>query len=248
MLSIVSVIARKESEFGCVELDVGRSASFGECGCGCCVFDIRIPRSRAAVSGQFWSFTDHWRLDNSSSFSVLLIRDAEGAGCVSVGPGNRAVVSFEVAHVSVAGEDESSILTVLGPEPVERPPAHRCPQAATDSTHPIRRGTIYFEVLVALCAPRLSGTSNLEPTSRQIAADLRQRGIFLNDRSVDAHIDYLVDRLDIRAPDATKRCGRPWKKQLLVNVALNHNIVTHLDLQNTGTPTGLSDPSAARLA
>lgn len=242
MLSIARAIVSRKSEFDCVELDVGRSASFGECGCGCCAFDIRIPRSRAVISGQFWSFADHWRLDNSSSFSVLLIRDAEGAGCVSVGPGSRAVVSFEVAHVSVAGRDEPSMLTVLGPEPVDRPTAHRCPQAASDPTHPIRRGTIYFEVLVALCAPHLKGASNLEPTSRQIAADLRKRGVFLNDRSVDAHIDYLVDRLNIRAPDATKNRRRPWKKQLLVNAALSQSIVTHLDLQNPVAPTGTTFP------
>jgi len=209
------------------DLALGERLTFGSCACG--TWELAMESERYGhVAGAIMPCADHWRVDNLSRATPLLVEDLEDPQQFIRVPGMRcgAVIPFELARISVAGPDSSPILTVFGPEPAVRPDAvHRCTgKAGENAAHlALDRGTRYFAVLRALCESQHSGPGRPVPTSETIARRLAESGVRLTARAVDHHIDYLVRRLGLRP--AAGSVQRSWKKEVLVGVALRQGLL-----------------------
>lgn len=209
------------------DLALHERLTFGSCVCG--ALDVTIETENAGhVVGAVTPRADHWRVDNLSRFTALLIEDLEDSQQFIRVPGQRreVVIPFELAQVAVAGRDDLPLLTVFGPEPVVAPhEGHGCPEEAKeDAAHRLLDPrTRYFAVLRALCESQHAGPAHPVPTSATIADRLAEWGVRLTARAVDHHIDYLVQRLGLRPLAGSVQ--RSWKKEVLVSVALRQGLL-----------------------
>jgi hypothetical protein len=162
----------------------------------------------------------HWTLTNLTSARSLLVENLENSfEYLTIGPRRRrAPIPFDLARVGASDSRAESTITVFGPEPKWvgrlRPPP--CPVAPPFRV-PLDPGSTYYAVLEALFQPRLprSPVERL-PTSEEIVADLRARRIRLSARAVDAHIQYVGDKLGLH---------RSLGRDVLVMTAIRRGLV-----------------------
>lgn len=227
MRPVVSVQAAGDSAV-VHHLPPGSRLEFGSCRCGRCPYHLALA-GQPPVSGLLAADRDHWRLSNHGPTDLLVADLERPYDSVTVVVGRRGLtVPFELARVSAAGRP---VLTVFGPEPgAPAPPLAGCPALqARQTASLLNPGTTYFAVLVALCEPRLRPTRASAPlplpTSAELAARLRQRGLSVSARAVDSHIDYLIDKLRLRDRRTGHRPDRAWRKETLVTAAIRRGLV-----------------------
>lgn len=217
--------------YGVANLRVDDVVTFG-CACGCHGRPIDLamaPEPCPTIVGRVSVRDRHWMLCNLGSVRLLV----ENAECseeyIGIGPGHLYVpMPFEITRIrsSCGGAQE---ITVLGFEPSLS--GVECPCALghghTHTVHALDRRAAYFAVLQALCEPRLTfGPAAALPSSSQVAVSLRRRGIDLTARAVDAHIDYMLDKLKLRTSVGHTDGRRGWKREVLVTEALRRGLVT----------------------
>ena len=246
MRPVVSIM-RSAGRTAARHLSAGQRLRFGACGCGACRFGLVVPVGPAGpVIGTVSARRDHWRLDNLGR-PALIVVDLEHPRSLITVPGGRvgAVVPFELAQIH---DGEQPLVTVFGPEPAAGGGvAPLCPAVREyPPTGGLDPGATYFAVLVALCEPRLrrlaraAGPDNSTglPTSPEIVRILAGRGIAITSRAVDAHIEYLVDKLGLRPAGPTAAAGRArrgWRKEAVAAAALRRRLVRpeHVPISTT---------------
>ncbi|MFC4517277.1 hypothetical protein [Streptomyces ehimensis] len=190
--------------------------TFGSCTCGQCDLDLVLDQQATGFTGEITATAGYWLLTNFCPTHTLLVENLENCyEYLTVDPGRHLTpVPFELCRVSVAGRTNGPYLTVFGPEPT-RAPSRPAPCAGTREAEPaLNPRAAYFAVLQTLCEPRLRGsTSSPLPTSEQIA---RRMGSNMTVRAVNAHIEYLTDKLRL-----ARGCGR----EVLVETAIRHRMV-----------------------
>ncbi|MFF2848878.1 hypothetical protein ACFVT5_21510 [Streptomyces sp. NPDC058001] len=200
-----------------IDLREGESATFGSCTCGQCDLDLALDQQATWFTGEITATAGHWLLTNLGPIQTLLVENLENCyEYLTVDPGRRlAPVPFELCRVSAAGRASGPHLTVFGPEP-KYAPVRPAPCAAVREAQPaLNPQAAYFAVLRTLCEPRLRGSASSPlPTSEQIA---RRLGSYMTVRAVNAHIEYLTDKLRL-----TRGCGR----EVLVETAIRHRMVS----------------------
>lgn len=209
-------------------LHVGESITFGTCLCDECQIDLRIPTSgsEAHVLGRITAYEDHWRLDTMSR-EPLTVHDLENPrdAIMLSGGARRALILFELSRICA---NDNPIVTVLGPEPGGRSLTMApCPALAANGPDIcLDPQAKYFSVLVALCEVRLGGCADaVLPTSTEIAQSLAGRGVAMTARAVDAQIDYLVTKLNLRPTGFDARPKRSWRKEALVAASLRRGLI-----------------------
>lgn len=230
----------------------GQSVRFTGCACGGCQADLVVPAPPGTGgTGRVTAHPDHWRLDNPGPVPLVVENLEQPPGLVTV-PAGRAgvVIPFELARVS-ASSGRTPLVTVFGPEPAGvAAPAPACPYAA-GGVGPDRQldpAATYFAVLVALCEPRLrESVDAVLPTSAEIAQRLAQRGITVSPRAVDWHIEYLTEKLDLRASGQIGRPRRGWRKEAVAAAALRRLLVRpeHVPYAAPPTRAGRRTPTRA---
>lgn len=218
-----TVTIRAEAESGAtprqVKLRNGESVVFGTCACGSCPVDLVVGAGTAWLVGKVTAARTHWLLCNLGRGRSLLVENLENPlEYVTVTPRRRrAPMPFELARITASDGQEGPVLTVFGPEPVTvTDPPQPCP-AAPSFRAPLDRDAAYFAVLEVLCGPRLRGSlSEPPPTSAEIVANLRGRGIRISRRAVDAHIEYVGEKLHL---------GRGVRREVLVATAIRRGLV-----------------------
>lgn len=197
-----------------VEVPAGGTRTFGTCGCGRCRWDLPIRVVPGARVEEFRGAVDAdgavWWLANLSDREPLFVADVDGpAEAVAVRPGERRPFGLDMALVTPTRQPGGRSVTVFAAatRPVPRSPG--CP-AIRPEVPRLDPDARYYAVLAALCGS--AGT--FTPTSADIAARLR-----MSPRAVDAHIDYLVRKLDLPEP-AIRRNG--WKRTALIDHVRAH--------------------------
>jgi len=192
-----------------VDVPGGGTRTFGTCACGACSWDLAIaaePDFRGSVSAD----GGVWWVANLSDREPLFVADVDRpAEVTAVRPGERLPFGLDMALVSPAAEPGALALTVFAA--VAEPPRSllpRCP-AIRPGAPRLDPDARYFAVLVELCAGA--------PTSAAIAARLG-----MSPRAVDAHVDYLAQKLDLPEPPI-RRPG--WKRTALIAHARTRGVL-----------------------
>ncbi|GAA3854167.1 hypothetical protein GCM10022243_19650 [Saccharothrix violaceirubra] len=186
-----------------VDVPDGHSAAFGGCGCDSCAFDIRLPGAVAPdFRGELDADRTTWWVTNTGDREPLLVADVDHPDeTVAVRPGERVPFAFDMALIRPStGPLSVTVFATLARS--RRAAARPCPGLDPVAVPHLDRTSRYYAVLAELC-----GTGPM-PTSAGIAARLG-----MSPRAVDAHIDYLIDKLGIPAP-AIRSTG--WKRTALV--------------------------------
>jgi hypothetical protein len=187
---------------------------------------------------------DYWSISNFTANSTFVVENLEGgAELVKVAPRRLGmVIPFEMSRLLVPSWNGLIELTVFG-----TPPAlleeHLVTDAPECSLVELDETSKYFLVLVALCEPRLRGSSmSAVPAVQEVVERLRGIDQFkdANRSSINYHIDYLRERkLPVDQWSAYLDGGRMHsKREAIVSFALRHNLVReeHLDLLPTSDP------------
>jgi hypothetical protein len=235
-----------------IELRVDERLTFGR---GARGVEVGMTIAHAGVSrlaGEICAGPAYWLLSNWSREVTYLVENVEGCGeHLRVSPGRVGVpVPFEISTVSIPAMFETVAFRVYAPAQPIQAPIDRAVLTGlpTESAFPLDRQAKYFLVLVALCEPRLRGTTfGALPTTSQVAERLRPLPGCeeLTPRAVDFHVDYLVRRkLRLRpealgqntgghtvgAPSAHGGEGFAVRRMLLVDFALRFGLVGEEDL------------------
>jgi len=134
-----------------------------------------------------------------------------------------APIPFEISRLAIPAAGRTVDLIVYAPQHTFAGAAATASGATTVSPFPLDESARYFQVLVALCEPRLRGGSTVAlPTLAEVGARLS-----LTRAAVGYHVGYLCDeKLRIR-----ERAGVPaerrmeWKREALVSMALRYDLV-----------------------
>jgi hypothetical protein len=184
----------------------------------------------------------HILVSNLSTSTTFVIENLEGGTeLVKARPRQlEIVIPFEISRILIPASANISELTVFGPPPR----LLTLDQAATEpeSTFSALDVTsMYFAVLVALCEPRLRGSSMAAvPSVQEVVERLKGVKQFrkANRSSINYHIDYLADqKLPVRQWAKYARNGRMHSKRAaLVAFALRFDLVRedHLGLLPDG--------------
>jgi hypothetical protein len=186
-----------------IELHSGESATFGPCNCGKCGVDLPLPAEQApGLDGRVLAADEHWRLTNLSDSGSLVVENLENPyEYVTLDPcREEAPIPFELARVTAADLAGMDGITVFGPEPRHTVARRRqCARGRGAARPLLNRRSTYFQVLRMLCERRLAGALNTPlPTSAEIASQLSARGPRVTTRAVDAHIEYVTEKLGLR--------------------------------------------------
>lgn len=187
-----------------IDLREGRSATFGACGCNFCDLDLRISGVTLSFYGEITAARSVWWIANSSDRDPLFVADVDHPeDAVVVRPGGRLPFALDMAVVTPTRVGGGTSVTVFATVvKAARPQQRWCPAITTEPT--LDRSARYYAVLAELCAE----AGGAMPTSADIAARLH-----MSPRAVDAHIDYLVKKLNLPTP-ARRSTG--WKRTALV--------------------------------
>ncbi|MEV5892542.1 hypothetical protein [Nonomuraea fuscirosea] len=216
-----------------MQLQVGEKLSFG--------LSSRsgaFQPSSAHAIGEFEVGAGHWLMSNFTSHTTFVVENLEGGvELVKVPPRRLSVViPFEMSRVLLPFGAALVELKVFGAAPSligER--------AAGEAVQPMPFGlnmtSKYFLVLVALCEPRLRGSSMAAvPSVQEVVERLRRIDQFkeATRSSINYHIDYLRERkLPVDQWATYSEGGRMHsKREALVSFALRFGLVTeeHLGL------------------
>ncbi|MER5570653.1 hypothetical protein ABT083_31360 [Streptomyces goshikiensis] len=175
---------------------------------------------------------------NFTTSTTYVVENLEGGTeLVKARPRHLAmVVPFEMSRILIPSSEDVIELTVFAPAPPLLGPA----QAATvpeSAMSKMDTASKYFAVLVALCEPRLRGSSMAAvPSVQEVVKRLRGIEQFrdANRSSINYHIDYLADqKLPVSQWAKYVDEGRMHsKREALVAFALRFDLVReeHLDL------------------
>lgn len=188
--------------------------------------------------GAFEMVGDNLFLSNFTSSTTFVIENLEGgAELVKVNSRRRrTAVPFEMSRVLIPSWAGLTQVTVFGkpPELVQELKIVDAPELAPFQLDETSK---YFLVLVALCEPRLRGSSMAAvPSVQEVVDRLRQNDRFkdANRSSINYHIDYLRERkLLVEQWAMYSTNGRMHsKREALVSFALRYDLVReeHLDL------------------
>lgn len=198
---------------------------------------LTIPHegvSRAA--GEITAAGAYWTLSNLSGGQTYVVENPEGAGeHVKIAPGRLdAPIPFEFSRVVLPAGNELLSFDVWAPRHDYLDCAGTGDGAPTASAFPLDRGKRYFQVLVALCAPRLRGEPHAPlATADELVDLLRPRWPSTTRTSVQWNIDYLSVKLRLKPAPDTVPGGGPrlnGKKERLVSLALRFDLVREDDL------------------
>ncbi|WP_030276306.1 hypothetical protein [Streptomyces sp. NRRL B-24484] len=192
-----------------------------------------IPLTDQGVSrraGELTAAADYWRLSNFSRSATYVVENLEGAGeHLKVAPGRLgAPVPFEFSRVVLPSLGGGCHFKVFAPQHayLDRvqagpPGEHTVSPFALDST------AKYFLVLVALCEPRLRGTSAAVPGVGDVVERLRGGpGGGPTRSAVNYHIDYLAEsKLRLRPAGPDDGAAPLRKREELVGLALRFDLV-----------------------
>ncbi|MFD0527134.1 serine/threonine protein kinase [Kitasatospora arboriphila] len=225
------------------------SADFGR---GAPGWPVAIPLPDQGVSrraGELTAASDYWRLSNFSRSATYVVENLEGAGeHLKVAPGRLgAPVPFEFSRVVLPSLGGGCHFKVFAPQHAYLDRAQAGPPGEhTVSPFALDATAKYFLVLVALCEPRLRGTSAAVPGVGDVVERLRGGpGAAGPSRSaVNYHIDYLAEsKLRLRPEGSEGGAGPLRKREELVDLALRFDLVReeHLALlpaRRVGRPAG----------
>ncbi|MET8234300.1 hypothetical protein ABZS77_26865 [Micromonospora sp. NPDC005298] len=185
----------------------------------------------APIIGAFEVTDRHLLISNLTTSTTYVIENLEGGTeLVKARPRQLGVVvPFELSRILIPTGTGISELTVFGPPPRLLLPE----QAALESESAISKldaTSMYFAVLVALCEPRLRGSSMAAvPSVREAVERLKSIDQFrdANRSSINYHIDYLADqKLPVRQWAKYVDQGRMHsKREALVAFALRFDLV-----------------------
>ncbi|MGW1915360.1 hypothetical protein ACWCQS_32700 [Streptomyces sp. NPDC002076] len=177
-------------------------------------------------------------VSNFTTSATYVIENLEGGiELVKVRPRQlRVTIPFEMSRVLIPSGENITELTVFG----SPPPLMGEEQSARAPGPPmvnVETASKYFAVLVALCEPRLRGSSMAAvPSVQEVVERLRGSSQFrdANRSSINYHINYLADqKLPVNRWAKYMDEGRMHsKREALVAFALRFDIVTeeHLHL------------------
>ncbi|MFG3256664.1 FHA domain-containing protein [Streptomyces sp. NPDC048172] len=247
MFSIIVVPTGSEDPGAQIRLGAGEPLTFGRDprGCGAdgqerylTFDDPGISRSAGRISAT----ETFWTLSNFSASHTYVVENPEGAGeYLKVVPGRlNAPVPFEFARVVLPTADRLLTLDVWAPRHDFLDPAARCVDGEqTTLAFPLDHSKRYFQVLTALCEPRLRGEPHAPlPTVTRIVERLRPVWPTVTTASVHWNIDYLAVKLRLKpGPDAAGSGSTPrlnGKKEALVSLALRFDLVREEGLRALG--------------
>ncbi|WP_256923492.1 hypothetical protein [Streptomyces sp. 13-12-16] len=208
-------------------LDFGISGSTG-----------RLQPNAIPSLGAFEVSGHHLLFSNLTASATFAIENLEGGTELVKAPPRRLnmVIPFEISRILIPSATSISELTVFAPPPA----LLGSDQAATYTESVISNLDMtskYFAVLVALCEPRLRGSSMAAvPSVQEMVKRLKGTKQFrdANRNSISYHIDYLTDR---KLPVSQwAKCvdegRRHSKREALVAFALRFDLVReeHLGL------------------
>lgn len=141
----------------------------------------------------------------------------------------RIAIPFEMSRVLIPSWAGLTQVTLFG-KPPELVQESRIVDAPKSSPFQLDEASKYFLVLVALCEPRLRGSSMAAvPSVQEVVDRLRQNDRFkdANRSSVNYHIDYLRERkLQVEQWAMYSENGRMHsKREALVSFALRYDLV-----------------------
>ncbi|WP_259294759.1 hypothetical protein [Streptomyces canus] len=177
-------------------------------------------------------------VSNFTTSATYVIENLEGGiELVKARPRQlRVAIPFEMSRVLIPSGENITELTVFG----SPPPLMREELSARIPGPPmvnVETASKYFAVLVALCEPRLRGSSMAAvPSVQEVVERLRGSSQFrgANRSSINYHINYLADqKLPVNRWTKCVDEGRMHsKREALVAFALRFDIVReeHLDL------------------
>lgn len=188
-------------------------------------------------------------ISNFTTSTTYVIENLEGGTeLVKARPRQlRMVVPFEISRVLIPSGSGITELTVFGSSPrlLEKELATQAPESSMANLDTTSK---YFTVLVALCEPRLRGSSMAAvPTVQEVVGRLKEIDQFkdANRSSINYHIDYLADqKLPVSQWAKYVDKGRMHsKREALVAFALRFDLVKeeHLDLLPANQKPGFLD-------
>ena len=195
------------------------------------------PEAEPSI-GAFQVTDDYLLISNYTTGTTYVIENLEGGSeLVKIRPRRlRMVVPFEISRVLIPSASDMIEITVFGPSPrlLGKERATSEPEAFLANLDPESK---YFAVLVALCEPRLHGSSMAAvPSVQEVVERLKGHDQFrhANRSSINYHIDYLADRkLAVGKWSKYVDDGRMHsKREALVAFALRFDLVReeHLTL------------------
>ncbi|MFB7465154.1 hypothetical protein ACFCZ1_16945 [Streptomyces sp. NPDC056224] len=148
--------------------------------------------------GAFEVSSNHLLLSNFTTCSTFAVENLEGgAELIKVRPRRLdMVIPFEMSRILIPSGSGIVELTVFSPPPVVLGP-ERAARVAESDMFKLDTASKYFAVLVALCEPRLHGSSMAAvPSVQEVVERLRSTEQFkgANRSSINYHIEYLTDQ------------------------------------------------------
>ncbi|MFF3729838.1 FHA domain-containing protein [Streptomyces sp. NPDC002476] len=249
MFSIIVVPENGAGPAGQIRLEPGETLAFGRTPA---TPDAAAPRRHLAIAhcgvsrtaGEITALGAYWTLSNHSTRQTYVVENPEGAGeHIKLAPGRvEAPIPFEFSRVVLPAGGELLSFDVWAPrhDYADRTVGDRSGGEATTLAFPLDRSKRYFQVLAALCEPRLRGEPHAPlPTVDQVIERLRPVWPAAGRASVQWNIDYLAVKLRLKQPpDAAS--GGPrlnGKKETLVALALRFDLVSqeHLGVLEKAT-------------
>ncbi|MBE4737139.1 MULTISPECIES: hypothetical protein [Streptomyces] len=187
-------------------------------------------------AGEITATGAYWTLSNLSRAQTYVVENPEGAGeHIKVAPGRLdAPVPFEFSRVVLPAGSELLSFDVWAPRHDFLDQAGPLDGSPTASAFPLDRGKRYFQVLAALCAPRLRGEPHAAlATADELVELLRPSWPSVSRTAVQWNIDYLAVKLRLKpAPESAPPGGARLngKKDRLVSLALRFDLVRESDL------------------
>ncbi|MEY9860756.1 hypothetical protein ABH935_006393 [Catenulispora sp. GAS73] len=176
-------------------------------------------------------------ISNLTATTTYAVENLEGgAELIKVRPRQlEMAIPFEISRILIpTGSGIVELIVYASPPRLLR--LELATSALTSSIH-LDKASKYFAVLVALCEPRLRGSSMAAvPSVREVVARLKRIDQFkdANRSSINYHIDYLaVHKLPVRQWSKYMAGGRMHsKREALVAFALRFDLVSeeHLSL------------------
>jgi hypothetical protein len=208
-----------------VHVQPGQTLSFGRGGPDLDV-DIKLDnRGVSRLAGELTAAEDYWLITNLSAEASYVVDNPEGGGeYITVAPRRIAApVPFEFARVSLPTRARPAEFLVFAPQHAYAEPGVSLGGDRTVAAFSLDETAKYFQVLVALCEPRLRDCASVAlPTAGEIVERLRGR-LELTRAAVNHHIDYLaIEKLRVKAPEPRRLDS---KREALVAIALRYGIV-----------------------
>jgi hypothetical protein len=208
-----------------LDLGPGEAATFGR---GAAEAPVDVVLDDPAVSrlaGRIHAVEDYWTISNLSRDTTYVVENPEGGGEFVKVPPRRigAPVPFEFSRVVLPAERGPASFLVFAPEHAFTDTGGLVTGEETATAYPLDETAKYFQVLVALCEPRLrEPSSTVLPNVPQLLERLPE-GAFTRS-SIGFHIEYLArDKLRVREPSQPGRAD--WQRSALVALALRFDLV-----------------------